>query len=230
MKLTIVTLVMGLFLHLASYAQEGIQQYHFKKGEVLDLLLITTHPDSEGLFETYKKTAFPVAFQYGYQPVPGYKIKTLTLGNHFPNSFIFGKWENLSKREGFLENITKKVPDFHKQRRGLFEYFGLTYYEMDQDTEFSIQKSKYNVVTSFWQKDASSLTDFMDTWKKQAKKAGARILIQLHNGTSPLGYHYDPDILIIAQWENEESFHTFAEKHPLSFYEPLQNIHQFVLE
>lgn len=230
MKLVIGICVLFFILPMRIVAQQDVQNYHFKKGEVLDILLLSAHSNSTELFDRYKKTAFPVAFKYSYTPIPGFGIKALTLGNHLPSSFIFGKWESLKKREGFLTNITREVPDFHQQRRDIFSFFGLTYYEMAEETEFSISKSKFNVVTAFWQKDASSFTDFLFSWKKRIKKAGAKIVIQLHNGTSPLGYHYDPDILLIVQWEDERSFHTFAEQYPLASYAPLENVHQFVLE
>lgn len=225
-------LVWSLFaLFSASlYAQKGPISYHFKQGEVLDILLINQSPNSEELFEKYKKTAFPVAFEYTYQPVPGFGVSKLTLGNHLPNSFIFGKWASPDKREGFLQNISKKVPDFHQQRRALFNYFGLTYYEMHQETSFSIDPSKHNVVTAFWSKDPLSFNKFFKKWEKHMTRAGAKIIIQFKEGKSPLGYYYNPDLLLIAQWEDEASFHTFTKQYPLSAYQSLKNVHQFVLQ
>ena len=103
---------------------EKTKSFEFKKGEVLDVILLTQVENSETLFERYKKTAFPVAFEYSYQPQPGFGISKLTLGTNKPVAFLFGKWASLEKREGFLDVIGQRVPDFHQQRRNLFPYFG----------------------------------------------------------------------------------------------------------
>ena len=228
MKLT--TLVLLIFAALNCAAQTGqVKSFSFKKGEVMDVFLLTTAPNSEDKFERYKQTAFPVAFEYSYRPQKGFKITKLTLGTHTPSSLIFGKWESKEKREGFLANIAQKVPDFHQQRRVLFPYFDLTYYEMQHDTDFSIDTKKYNVATSFWQHDAESSLKFFSKWEKQIKKAGGKIIIQLNEGKSPLGYHYNPDQFYIIQWDNETVFEEFAKQNPLASYNDLKNVHQFVI-
>ena len=121
MKISFLTLL--LFIFLTSQGQDHLKTYHFKKGEVLDITLLTTAPNSAALFDHYKKTAFPVAFEYGYQPQPSFNVTGLTLGNYLPGSFVMGKWKSKGNRQGFLTNITQRVPDFHQQRRALFTYF-----------------------------------------------------------------------------------------------------------
>ena len=155
----IVLFFLSLFLNSQAQKKEMIS-YSFKKGEVLDVMLLTTTADSKELYEKYRKTAFPVAFEYGYQPQTGFRISKLTLGNNLPQSMIFGKWKSKEKRETFLATISKRVQDFHFQRRALFPNFDLTYYEVSHDLNFTINRKKYNVVTSFWKGNANDFSKF----------------------------------------------------------------------
>ena len=222
--------VWALLLFTNVHAQETIKKFEFKKGEVLDILVLSTVENYKELFENYKKTAFPIAFEYTYQPQPGFRIEKLTLGNNKADNFIFGKWSNKEKREGFISNIAKRLPDFHQQRRGLFTYFGLAYYEMSKDIKFSINIKKYNVVTSFWQLDSKSLEAFYKNWHKLVIASGGRFILQLEDATSPLGYVYDPDILCIVEWETAADFETFEKRNPLSKYTSLKDVHQFTID
>ncbi|WP_010178786.1 hypothetical protein [Aquimarina agarilytica] len=215
------------FLNLS--AQKHLTSFSYKKGEILDIILLSVTPNSKTIFERYKKTAFPVAFEYSYQPQPNFGITKNTLGNHLPHNLFFGKWKNKEKREDFLKNITTKVPDFHEQRRQLFTYFGLTYYEATKDLEFSVNTKKLNTATSFWKKDTETFSNFVSQWKNEIENAGGKFIIELNKGTSPLGYDYNPDLFCIIEWKNKSSFKSFAKKHPLSSYNSLKNVQQFVI-
>lgn len=212
-------------------AQDQIKSFTFKKGEVLDVIIANNSPDFNELFNRYKKEAFPVAFEYTYQPQSGFGASRLTLGNHFPQSLIFGKWSTREKREGFLANISERVPDFHEQRRAIFTYFALTYFEVSEDLQFSINSDKYNLATSFWKKDSSeNLDSFYNEWKNQVVKSGGKFILKLQDGTSPTGYYYNPDVLTIVQWDDQSAFDAFAKEWPLSRYEILKDVHQFVID
>ncbi len=230
MKFKNLILLFAVLIFFGMSAQEKIKSFDFKKGEVLDIILLSQTENSNELFEQYKKTAFPVAFEYGYQPQLGFGISKLTLGTNKAQAFLFGKWENLEKREGFLTNIAKRVPDFHQQRRDLFPYFGLTYYSMLADLKFSVDTSKYNVATALWSKPSKKDASFFNKWKAAITKSGGKVIVTLENGKSPLGYYYNADVLCIVEWKNEAAFNAFAEKHPLAYYEALHNVHQFVIQ
>lgn len=196
----------------------------------MDLIYLSSLPDTEQLFDHYKKTAFPVAFEYSYQPQRGFAVKELTLGMNVSTSLIVGKWASKEKREGFLENIVKRVPDFHQQRRKLFEEFALTWYVMPEDVEFSVEASNFHVATSFWQKETSSFGRFNRKWKKELEKAGGKILLELKEGNSPTGYYFNPDVFLIIEWQDRTAFDAFARDHPLSTYEDLKHVHQVVIQ
>ncbi|MEM9820422.1 MAG: hypothetical protein AAF985_05100, partial [Bacteroidota bacterium] len=115
------------------HGQSTSQSMAFKKGEVLDILLLSQNPDTELALKSYFQTAFPVAQRMSYQPLPGFKIKAHNQGNHRPQSLILGKWSDLEQREAFLSQIVEEVPDFHQRRKTIWSYFGLSYFEIQKD-------------------------------------------------------------------------------------------------
>ncbi|MCF6298188.1 MAG: hypothetical protein L3J08_09455 [Flavobacteriaceae bacterium] len=229
MRLSTLVLLLSLFIYSEGNAQKHLKSFDFKKGEVLDVMLLSINENSNELYEQYKKIIFPIGFEYTYQPQLGFMTTELTLGNHLPESLVIGKWESKEKREAFLSIITKKVPDFHQRRRELWKYFGLTYYVLKEDTQFSVDTRKYNVATSFWQKSPESFNSFYSKWQKEINDFGGKIIIQLKDGTSPTGYAYNPDLFLIIEWQDKSEFEAFAKAHPLSSYEVLKNVHQFVI-
>jgi len=210
-------------------AQSNVKSFNFKKGEVLDILLLTNKPDIEKDFEKYKKTAFPVAFKRTYRPQPGFSIKETTQGNIQPTSFLFGKWDDLKNREQFIAEIDNVVPDFHQQRRTMWSIFNLTYYEMPRDISFKIDKSKYVVATSYWKKDAASFNKFTKTWLQKSIAKGGKEIIQLTNGKSPVGYYHNPDLLVITQWESKSAFDAFYKENLKMDHKGVLHVNQFVL-
>lgn len=214
---------------ITALAQEKTYDYNFKKGQVLDILLLTDGPDVPALFPKYRKTAFPVASKFSFKPVPGLLISETIQGGVQPEGMIFGKWDSKEQREGFLRAIVPAVPDFHEQRRALWTYFTLTYYEMQEDTSFVIDRSKYNVVTSYWGQ-GTSFQNYLNTFKDATKQQGGKEIITLTNGYSPVGYVYNPAYLTITQWENKDAFDTFYKKHQAMEESRITNVHQFTLD
>ena len=210
-------------------AQSNVKSYDFKKGEVLDILLLTNKPNIEKDFEKYKKTAFPVAAKRTYQPQPSFNIKETTQGNIQPTTFIFGKWNDLKNREQFIAEIEDFVPDFHIQRRTMWSIFNLTYYEIPKDISFKIDRSKYNVATSYWKKDVTSFKKFMELWSQKSAARGGKEILQLTDGKSPMGYYNNPDILVITQWESKEAFDAFYKENLAMNHKGVLHVNQFVL-
>lgn len=231
MKTLSVLALITSFTFVNVKAQNQIKTFTFEKGEILDIIISTNSSDFNKLVDRYRKEAFPVAFEYTYQPQSGFSVSRLTLGNYFPQNFIFGKWSTRQKRDDFLANISKRVPDFHEQRRAIFTYFALTYFEVPEDLQFSINSDKYNVATSFWENDSlENFDSFYNEWKNLVIKSGGQFLLELQDGTSPTGYYYNPNVLTIVQWESVSAFDRFAKEWPLSRYEMLKDVHQFVID
>lgn len=211
-------------------AQANIKTFDFKKGEVLDILLLTNQPKGAALFDNYKKTAFPVAISMGYQPMPGFSIAEYTQGNHHPTSFLFGKWSNLEKREAFIAKIEQKVPDFHKQRRAIWSIFDLTYYEMKEDVSFKMDKDKVIVATAYWEKNAGAFAKFKKALAKKTKKMGGKTILELMDGKSPFGYYYQPDYLILTEWKDKATFDAFYQENLKMKQEGVKHVNQFLLK
>ncbi|GAA4279341.1 hypothetical protein [Aquimarina mytili] len=210
-------------------AQSNIKSYDFKKGEILDILLLTTKPEGNALFKKYRETAFPVAIKRSYKPLPGFKITETTQGNIQPTSFLFGKWNDLQNREAFIAEIETFVPDFHKQRRDIWSIFNLVYYEMPQDTSFKINKDKFIVATAYWKKNSKAFQEFKKGWMQKAKSKGGKSVLELTNGKSPVGYYYNPDYMVITQWENKAAFEVFYNENLKMNHKAVQHVNQFVI-
>ena len=230
MKILSALILLSILTISEAKAQDSITQLEYKKGEVLDILLVSLQPDTKEKYDRYRKTAFPIAMEYTFELMPVFGVRELIMGNSFPSTFIFGKWSSIEKREGFLKNITARLPDFHDQRRALFNQFVLTYYQMEEDVVFVIDESKHNVASAFWRKDGENYASFLSEWKKKVEEFDGNIIMELEDGTSPAGYYYNPDSFILVEWDTEEAFKNFLEVMPLSEYEVLENIHQFRIE
>ncbi|MDY8137017.1 hypothetical protein [Aquimarina sp. 2201CG5-10] len=226
---TLILLFFTSVLTTGLFAQSNIKSFNFKKGEILDILLLTTKSGTEKDYEKYRKTAFPIAFKKTYKPLPGFNIKETTQGNIQPSSFILGKWNDLKNREQFIAEIEGVVPDFHLQRRNIWSLFNLTYYEIQKDISFKIDKNKYNVATSYWKKDATSFKKFTELWLQKSKSKGGKNILQLSNGKSPIGYYHNPDLLVITQWDSKEDFDTFYKENLAMNHKGVLHVNQFIL-
>jgi len=211
------------------FGQTHIKNYSFKKGEILDILLIKTKPGGDKLFEKYRKTAFPMAIKRTYKPMPGFNISNTTQGNIQPTSFLFGKWDDLKNREQFIAEIEDFVPDFHEQRRNIWSIFSLTYYEMPEDISFEIDKNKYTVVTSYWKKDDVSFKKFTNQWQRKSSEKKGKTILTLTEGKSPFGYYHNPDLIFITQWDSKEAFEGFYQENLDMNHSGVLHVNQFVL-
>ncbi len=214
---------------ISLHSQSNFKKFNFKKGEVLDILLLTTKPESGKLFQRYKETIFPVASKRSYKPQTGFKITKSTQSSFQPNHFLFGKWDNIKNREKFLAEIETKVPDFHQQRRDIWSIFNMTYYEMLDDTSFTINTDKYNVITAYWKKDTEAFNTFKKEWLRKSKNKGGKNIVVLTNGTSTLGYYYNPDYLVVTQWDNKTAFDVFYNENLKMNHKGVKDVQQFVI-
>lgn len=213
------------------FGQENVLAYNLKKGEAFDIILLTTKTGSKEIFGEYRKKAFPIAFEKGYSLLPGFNISETTQGNLQPSGMILGKWKNFAEREEFIKEIDIRVPNFHQMRKDIWSIFYLTYYEVPEDISFQLDTNKIIVATAYWKNNdkPSKFNDFIAHWKTVAKKAGADIKIELTNGKSTFGYYYNPDYLIIAQWDNREDFAAFSKQNMKMDVQSLKNVNQYLL-
>ncbi|WP_258101125.1 hypothetical protein [Marinoscillum pacificum] len=212
-------------------AQEKVDTITLKKGEVFDILLLSRYPNTETDVKSYFETASPVARRMSYQPLPGwYNITKYTQGNHGPEKLILAKWDNMATREAFLDHILNEVEDFHERRRKIWSYFGLRYYEMEEDISFEIHRDQFQVATAFWLEAGELSSDFYEKWLAEISSSGGQILIELSEGKSPFGYQYDPEYFVISSWENKNAFDAFQVKMKQLELDIIQHINEFILE
>ncbi len=211
-------------------AQTSTKTIMLKRGEVLDILLLSQHANVEEERNTYFQTAFPIAKSMSYQPLPGFTITDHTKGNHRPSHLIFGKWADINQRELFLTEVIKEIPDFHEQRRKIWSFFGMCYFSMKDDISFDIDRNKYHVATAYWLKDKKSLSAFRHERTRELKESNANIVLELQEGTSPFGYLYNPDLIVITAWENQNDFISFQKNTNAIIHQDIAHINEYILE
>lgn len=211
-------------------AQSKTKTLSFKKGEVLDILLFTGKPEIGKLFPKYKETAFAFALKTGYQPQPILSISETTQGGIQPGSFVFGKWNDLASRKKFLNEIVNEVPDFHEQRRAMWSSFYLAYYEMPKDVSFEISSEKILVATAYWKEDKAEFKNFKKEWLKKAKNKGGKVLMELLDAKSSVGYMYKPDYMVITEWNDRVAFDAFYKENLKMGDKRIQNVNQFIIQ
>ncbi|UZO80079.1 hypothetical protein NBT05_14125 [Aquimarina sp. ERC-38] len=227
-RLSSLLLILCFLLISTTKAQEI--SYTLKKGEVFDLLLVTNQPTGKEVFKNYRAEAFPVAVEKGYSFLSGFKITETLEGDIHPEGAIFGKWKSLADRQEFLKIITTRVPDFHKMRKEIWYYFTVKYYEIEQDLHFNLDPEKVIVATTYWQKEGASseFENFIAKVKSLIETTGGSLKLAFNKGYSPEGYEYNPDYLILTQWDNKEDFDRFIKDSSTMDSTMLQTLHQFM--
>ncbi|WP_298999030.1 hypothetical protein ACOKFD_04200 [Flagellimonas sp. S174] len=216
---------------LLTYGQDNLVSYDLKKGEVFDILFLTTREGTQDLFKEYRQTAFPVASEMSFSPLPGFKIREIVQGDYEPQSLILAKWTSLALREKFLDEIEGRVPNFHEMRKKIWPLFNLTYYEIQDDHAIQLDRKKVIIATAYWKKEnmQGNFTSFLTQWKKALKKTNGTLKIELVNGRSPKGYVYNPDYMAITQWETKADFEAFQKESLKMDTDFLKKINQFRL-
>ncbi len=230
LKISLLTLLL-IFNFLNLQAQSKTKSYVQKKGQVFDLLFINRKPDAKWKLQNYFKTVFPIAKKMGYHPLPGLAVAgSPTQGNYHPDAMVFGYWDSLNGREKFFQDIENTIPDFHQKRRDIWSTFGLTYYELKEDLSFQIDPDRYNITTAYWHNDKQSFKKFKQEWIQKSKTTGGKIEIEFVEGTSPFGYHYDPDYLVITSWENKAAFEKFYKENLKMNHSSVKHVNQFQIK
>lgn len=212
-------------------AQSNLKSYSFKKGQVLDLILLNTKSDAQEELAYYFKTALPVATKYGYKGLGGLALKSSpSQGNYHPESLIFGVWNSLRERKDFLTNIEDVMPEFHQSRRNIWSSFNMTFWEVEDDLSFTVNTAKFNVATAYWQNDKSGFQKFKKSWNDLAKKTGGREILALANGDSPFGYYYNPDYMVITEWDSKSDFEKFLKENLKMKHDAVKHVNQFIIQ
>lgn len=212
-------------------AQPKAKNITLKKGQILDILMLNNHPEGATVQKEYFKVVFPYATQNGYQPLPGLAIiETPTQGNYYPEVMVFATWKNLANRKKAMEEIEANVPDFHERRRTIWSSFNMTYYKVKEDKTLNIAPDKFYVTTAYWRKDAKAFKKFKKDWEKTAVQFGGQVKLALTGGTSPFGYYYNPDYLVLTEWKNKAAFDAFYKENLMLDHDSIKHVNQFIVK
>lgn len=225
-----IAIILLTMLSWSAQAQSEIQSYDLKKGQAFDIIFLNTKPATEDLKKKYFESAYPIALGMGYTPLTGFGVSESPLqGNYHPEVMVFGTWPSIQARKQFLVDIGTTMPNFHAMRRDIWSTFFLTYWEVKEDVSFKINPEKYNVVTSYWSNDGSSFGDFKKTWLKALKKSKGENIIELTDGDSPFGYDYNPDYMVITQWDSKAAYDDFYKKSIKLDRSAIKQVHQLAI-
>ncbi len=220
---------MLLLLVLVGYGQP--RTITLKKGQALDLLLLTTNPDAKDKRQEYFTAAVAVAQEYGYTPQYSSGIKAPpTQGNYWPEVFILATWKVYEDRVKFVKDIETKYPPFHEMRRAIWPNFHLTYWKIEKDDVITIHPDKYYVATAHWGEEEKPFKSFAKAWQKEVAEQRGKIVLEMKEGISPFGYHYNPDLFTITEWESQSAFEQFYAKNVAMDHEGVLHVNQFILQ
>lgn len=202
-----------------------------KKGEALDLLLITNNPEAKDEQSEYFAKAVAVAQRYGYTPQYSSGIKVPpTQGNYWPEVLILATWKVYDDRVKFVTAIEQEYPAFHEMRRAIWPNFHLTYWKVEKDQQVLIHADKFYVATAHWSEEDRQFETFADAWQKEVSKQEGKVVLTMEEGTSPFGYHYNPDLFTITEWASKEAFELFLTKNRTMDHAGVLHVNQFVIQ
>ncbi len=218
-----------IVLALPGKSQE--KTFTVKKGEAIDLLLLTTNPDASSEREDYFNVAVPIAQEWGYKPQFSYRIANPpTQGNYWPTIFIMATWKDYDKRISFTEAIVEEYPKFHEYRRTIWPTFFLTYWKAEENQELVLNGERTYVATAYWSSSEQEFVSFQEDWEEEITKQGGQIVLELTNGTSPFGYHYNPEYFTITEWKSMEDFQSFNDANASMDHSGVKHVNQFILK
>ncbi|MEM7585588.1 MAG: hypothetical protein AAF560_19515 [Acidobacteriota bacterium] len=210
---------------------EQSQRHSYQKGQAIDFLFLNQKPDTEQALKDYFGAVFPIVKEAGYTPLPGFRItQSPTQGNYHPAVLVIASWRSPESRAHAMRTIEERVPDFHQQRRDIWSSFDMTVYTMQEDVAFTVRSDKVYTLTAYWQEPGSRFAGFKREWLRKTRQAGGSIQLELEDGVSPFGYRYDPDYMVITEWERLTDFEQFTKENLAMDHEPIRHVNQFILD
>lgn len=212
-----------------SVAQAEETLYTYNKGQVIDFLFLTRRPNSDDALQQYFKAVIPTATELGYKPQKSFAVAGKpTQGNIYPDFIAVGAWPgDFEDRHDFHVRLRELVPGTHSRRMDIWSALYMTNYELREDISFTLDSDKHYVLTAYWQEDAAKFKAFTSSFLKETEKAGGTVTLSLTDGRSPLGYAYDPDLMVISEWEDEAAFDAFLEVNKAMDHDGVRHVNQF---
>ncbi|UTW56306.1 hypothetical protein [Kordiimonas sp. SCSIO 12610] len=217
---------------LHAHAQEDTKKtYTFKKGHVVDFLLLKQKANSGKALNEYARAAIAEARALGYKGNGGFTIARNPIqSNIHPDSLIFGSWPgNFKDRETALKTLLAAVPDLYSKRLDVWSSFFMTNYEIKEDISFDVDRNKIQVLTSYWKKDDQKFMLFKESFLKKIDQYGGVMKLNLTDARSPYGYDYTPDFTTLVEWDSQADFDAFLKSSLLMDTSGVKQVNQFYL-
>lgn len=211
-------------------ARAQVTTISLKKGEAFDLLLLTYNDEAEKERKEYFEKAVAEAETWGYKPrYYGHLTAPPTQGNYWPEYFLMASWDNYDKRVEFIDYINKKYPVFKQRRRKIWPTFHLTYWKVSEDQEFVMDPEKCYIATCYWSSEDKAFSSFKSKLQAEINQHGGKVIAAFTDGTSPFGYHYNPELFTIVEWRSKEDFDLFYHSNLALDHKGVENVNQFIL-
>ncbi len=233
MRLIFIFLSLFLLLQPATSlrGQGKAKTISFKSGQVLDVIFLNNQAGGEEARKAYFKEVVPTALAAGHKQMAVFGVsETPTAGNYHPEVAVLGTWPSLSDRKHGMEALVEQFPDFHERRRKSWSSFNMTYYQIKADFAYTTDPEKYYVVSLYWRDDVKSSGKYLRELNKAAKKAGGTSVLELINGESPFGYHFDPDYFHLTEWPSKEAFEAFRSTYEVIEPAGIRHVNQFAVK
>lgn len=198
------TAYLWLLVPQTALAQDETKTFSFAKDQVLDILYLTRHPDSDAAIQDYFKNLIPVARKLNYTSHGGLGVSGKPQqGNLYPGVVAFGTWPgDFSDRDAAYKRLLEEAPDLHSRRMDIWSSFNMTQYELSEDITLTMDKAKHYVLTAYWLDDTAKLGDFQAALLDVVKGTTGTSKLVLTGGRSPFQYAYTPDLMVISEWDN----------------------------
>lgn len=198
-----------------------------KKGQVLDFLNAIRKPDTDDAMNEYFGKVFPPAQNYGFKLDATFvTIAPPTQGNYHAQFFGVSSWVNEEGRTKWDDH--KMEYDYKQARREIWSVFNLAFYkDLKEDIEFTVSDDKLYVITSYWIDNMKSFQKAKNKTTHNMVAKGGKEILSIGKGESPLGYHYEPDVITITEWETQEAFDAYLANNNISTKENgVKNVQQ----
>ena len=192
--------------------QVQVDTVQFDQGSTLAVLIGIVKPDRMQARNQYFQSVFPIASKYQYNLGVAFNVRTPTRGNYHPGFVAIASWPSAEHRYRFLQDPA--VPsDLSAQRREIWARFDQMFYEnIDEAVTFEVRSDKIYVFSNFWVEDQQLFKSYLQSFTAGMAAAGGEFLTLLEEGQSPKDHMYEPNAMVISQWDNEEAFKRYLNK------------------
>lgn len=191
----------------AAPAKKGID-IKLEKGEVLQLIAPEARPEGNEARQTYYRTVFPIASQFGYAREGQLNVRQKVRSDYDPSAFLFFSWPSADAIATFRDN--PQFAEFKQLRRQAWSELKIYDVEIMQDLKLSFRPDKHYTVLLAWLDDEtrSDYTRYLDGIEPAVVRAGGRFIHKIYNPTMQAlqTSNEGPGQITFVEWETPDGF------------------------